>query len=93
MQTYLQAKRILEDSFLPYGCRCTLEADGSMSLQLLAPNSSDVELTIPQIPRQDWNNLRSIAQLVLELRQTLEMARNMRSVQPLPAPRTNLAAS
>lgn len=74
IQTCLQAKRILEDSFAPYGCRCTLEADGSMTVQLLAPNSVDVELTVPEIPRQDWNSLRAVARLALELRQTLEMA-------------------
>ncbi|MED5607453.1 MULTISPECIES: DUF1652 domain-containing protein [Pseudomonas] len=74
MQTYLQAKRILEDSFAPYGCRCTLEADGSMTVQLLAPNSTDVELTVPKIPRQDWNSLRAVARLALELRQTLDLA-------------------
>ncbi|AMO76626.1 Protein of unknown function [Pseudomonas citronellolis] len=85
MQTYLQAKRILEDSFTPYRCQCTLEADGSMTVQLLAPNSCDVELTIPQIPRHDWDSLRAVAKLALELRQALDMAlsEQQRPAKPL----------
>lgn len=73
MQTYLQAKRILESSFLPYRCKCHLENYGEMTISIYESAVEESILTIPKVPRTDWNTLRGVAALALRLRQDMEL--------------------
>ncbi|KAF1057359.1 MAG: hypothetical protein GAK45_02463 [Pseudomonas citronellolis] len=73
MLTYLQAKAILEGSFLPLECRCSLGYDGSMTLMFLRPFSDVVELVVSGVTAEHWNSVRHLAALVLELREELTL--------------------
>lgn len=73
MQTYLQAKRILEGSFLPYHCKCHLENYGEMTISIYEPTHDELILTVPKVPRTDWNTIRGVAALALRLRQDIDL--------------------
>lgn len=73
MQTYLQAKRILEGSFRPYRCRCRLERYGEMMLSIYQPGSLEPFLVIFNVPRCEWDSLPGVASLVRRLGQDIDL--------------------
>ncbi|MCJ1886968.1 DUF1652 domain-containing protein [Pseudomonas sp. LA21] len=73
VQTYLQAKRILEDSFLPYHCRCHLERYSEMMLSFYEPGIREPFLIVPHVSRSEWDSLPGVASLVHRLSQDIDL--------------------
>ncbi|MEQ9724577.1 MULTISPECIES: DUF1652 domain-containing protein [unclassified Pseudomonas] len=71
MMSILEQRQIVESAFLPFNCRCTVEADGTLTLEIRAPQSDHVLLRADGIQRGELASSRSISQLVLRLRQQL----------------------
>jgi len=71
MMSILEQRQIIESAFLPLNCRCTIEADDSMTLEIRAPQNDQVLLRAAGIQRGELSSSRAISQLVLRLRQQL----------------------
>jgi len=71
MMSILEQRQIIESAFLPLNCRCTVEADDSMTLEIRAPRNDQVLMRVEGIQRGELSSSRSISQLVLRLRQQL----------------------
>jgi len=71
MMSILEQRQIMESAFLPLNCRCTIEADDTMTLEIRAPEDDQVLLCVSGIQRSELSSSRSISQLVLRLRQQL----------------------
>ncbi|WP_070885336.1 DUF1652 domain-containing protein [Pseudomonas sp. D1-3] len=71
MMSILEQRQIMESAFLPLNCRCTIEADDTMTLEIRAPEDDHLLLSVSGIQRSELSSSRSISQLVLRLRQQL----------------------
>lgn len=70
-------QRVLETAFLPSRCECVIGANDCFSLKLLNPESGDIELYIAAIPLSELDTSRSIARLVLSLREQRDLMGKM----------------
>lgn len=71
MMSILEQRQIIESAFLPLNCRCTIEADDCMTLEMRAREDDRVLLRVEGIQRSELSSSRSISQLVLRVRQQL----------------------
>lgn len=71
MMSILEQRQIIESAFLPFNCRCTVEADDTLTLEIRAPENNRVLMRAEGIQRSELSSSRSISQLVLRLRQQL----------------------
>ncbi|MCU1719704.1 DUF1652 domain-containing protein [Pseudomonas sp. 20P_3.2_Bac4] len=67
MLSTLELRDIVEKSFLPVRCRCTLAADHSLTVQLF-DRSQRVDLQVNGIRVEQLNSSRAISSLVSKLR-------------------------
>lgn len=74
MMSILEQRQIVEAAFLPLGCRCSIEADDTVTIQIRASDDERVLLNATGINRSELSSSRSISQLVLRLRRALEHA-------------------
>lgn len=79
----LELRNIVETSFLPKRCQCTLGPDMSMTVKVYADNRTDqVELLVKGINAAKLNSCREINNLIAGLRSDLQ---HQASAQPLQA--------
>lgn len=68
MLSTLELRDIIEKSFLPVRCRCTLAADQSLTVQLFNRGSPQPDLQVAGIRAEQLDGSRAIASLVSKLR-------------------------
>lgn len=68
MISALELRHIIECSFLPLSCICTLNVDGSLMIKVTDPSSGSVELLVTGVSTTPLNSGRAIANLIGELR-------------------------
>jgi len=65
-------RRIVESSFAPLCCHCTLNPGGTMTVEVSDPASGQVDLLMVGVNTQPLSNSRAIAELVAQLRAELK---------------------
>jgi hypothetical protein len=69
----LEVRHIIEGSFLPKRCQCTLSPDLSMTVKVYGDHETDrVELVVTGIKADRLNGCREIGDLIAGLRYDLE---------------------
>ena len=69
----LELRNIVESSFLPKRCQCTLSPDLSMTVKVYSDNETDhLDLCVTGIDAHRLNGCREINHLIAELRTDLE---------------------
>lgn len=76
MYSKADLQRVLETAFLPSKCECTVASD-SLSVKLIKPASGEIELYVANIPLSDFATSRSIAQVVLSLKEQRDLMGQM----------------
>lgn len=69
MISTLELRHIIESSFLPQKCICTVNSVGTMTIQLMNPSTNQVDLTVPGIPIASLITMRAVADLVAQVRE------------------------
>ncbi|WOE76862.1 DUF1652 domain-containing protein [Pseudomonas protegens] len=68
----LELRNIIESSFLPRRCQCTLSPDLSMTVKVFGDHQTDrVDLVVSGIDAAQLNGCREINDLIAELRYDL----------------------
>jgi len=68
----LELRNIIESSFLPKRCQCTLSPDLSMTVKVFGDHQTDrVDLVVTGIDASGLNGSRAINDLIAELRYDL----------------------
>lgn len=70
-------QQVLETAFLPSRCECVIGANDSFSVKLINPESGDIELYVVGMPLSELATSRSIARLVLSLREQRDLMGKM----------------
>jgi len=79
----LELRNIIESSFLPKRCQCTLSPDLSMTVKVFADRKTDqLDLMVTGINAQRLNGSREISELIAGLRSDLQ-TRAVLHAQPL----------
>jgi len=68
----LEMRRIVESSFGPLKCHCTLNPGGTMTVEVSDPATGQVDLLMVGIDTKPLTTSRAIADLVAELRADLK---------------------
>ncbi|MCU1747886.1 DUF1652 domain-containing protein [Pseudomonas sp. 6D_7.1_Bac1] len=69
----LELRNIIESSFLPKRCQCTLAPDQSMTVKVYGDHQTDqLDLVVTGIDAAALNSCREIHELIAELRHDLE---------------------
>jgi hypothetical protein len=77
----LELRNIIESSFLPKRCQCTLSPDLSMTVKVYADTHTDqLDLLVTGINAKKLNGSREINDLIAELRSDIQ---TRAAVQPL----------
>ncbi|AMB84849.1 hypothetical protein AWM79_05810 [Pseudomonas agarici] len=71
----LELRNIIESSFLPMRCQCTLSADESLTVKVFNRKSARVDLMVTGICASKLDSNRAICELIAELRYDLEHGR------------------
>ncbi|GFM89404.1 hypothetical protein PSCICO_48030 [Pseudomonas cichorii] len=71
-----ELQRVLETAFLPSRCECVIAGE-TFSVKLFNPESGDIELYVTGMPLSDLASSRSIAHLVLSLREQRDLMAKM----------------
>ena len=77
MHSKLDIQRVLETAFLPSRCECIIGANDSFSVKLINPESGDIELYVANMPLSELSTSRSIAKLVLSLKEQRDLMGKM----------------
>ena len=77
MHSQPDIQRVLETAFLPSRCECVIGANDSFSVKLINPESGDIELYVTSMPLSELSTSRSIARLVLSLREQRDLMGKM----------------
>ncbi len=72
MLSTLELRNIIESSFLPMRCQCTLAQDQSLTVKVFDRTSDRVDLTVTGIRTQQLNSSRAISNLIAGLREDLK---------------------
>lgn len=70
-------QRVLETAFLPSRCECVIGPNESFSVKLINPESGDIELYVTAMSLSELSTSRSIARLVLSLREQRDLMAKM----------------
>ncbi|QHF01845.1 DUF1652 domain-containing protein [Pseudomonas asturiensis] len=70
-------QRVLETAFSPSRCECVMAADDTFSVKLLNPESGDLQLYVTGMPLSELSTSRSIARLVLSLKEQRDLMGQM----------------
>ncbi|AHG40374.1 hypothetical protein N018_08945 [Pseudomonas syringae CC1557] len=70
-------QRVLETAFLPSRCECVVAENESFSVKLLNPDSGDIQLYVTGMPLAELSTSRSIARLVLSLKEQRDLMGQM----------------
>lgn len=75
MLSTVELCHILESGFLPLACTCTLSPNGSLMIKVFEPESGRVDLLLTGVSTADLTSVRSISNLIGELRTELRAGR------------------
>jgi hypothetical protein len=75
MMSIIELNRIMASGFLPLACDCSLNSDGSLRISVFEPASGRVDLLLTRVSPQGLDSVRSIANLIGELRTELKAGR------------------
>jgi hypothetical protein len=79
----LELRNIIESSFLPKRCQCTLSPDLSMTVKVFADGQTDhVDLLVSGINAKKLNGCREINDLIAELRSDIQHRAELRTLHP-----------
>ncbi|EJM85404.1 MULTISPECIES: DUF1652 domain-containing protein [unclassified Pseudomonas] len=79
----LELRNIIESSFLPKRCQCTLTPDLSMSIKVYADGQTDqVDLLVTGIDASTLNGCREINDLIAELRTEIQHRAALQTLHP-----------
>ncbi|VVO38463.1 DUF1652 domain-containing protein [Pseudomonas fluorescens] len=79
----LELRSIIESSFLPKRCQCTLSPDLSMTVKVFGDHETDrVEMVVTGIKAEGLNGCREINDLIAELRYDLEHKPGCQHLEP-----------
>ncbi len=67
--------RIMASGFLPLVCDCTLNSDGSLRINIFEPVSGRVDLLLTGVSPEGLDSIRSISNLIGELRTEIKAGR------------------
>ena len=74
MVSNLELRHIVEQSFLPIRCECTVAADSSLTIRVFQTCGERESLVITGIATASLNTSRTIASFIAELRYDLKIA-------------------
>ncbi|MDY7558967.1 MULTISPECIES: DUF1652 domain-containing protein [unclassified Pseudomonas] len=74
MISTLELRHIVEQSFLPNRCECTLSADSSLTVRVFQEGGDRESLVVTGITTASLNTSRTISSFIAELQQDLENA-------------------
>ncbi|KQQ60118.1 hypothetical protein ASF84_05250 [Pseudomonas sp. Leaf127] len=69
MLSHLDLRHVMEVAFRPMTCKCTITPDGSMTVELKAPDTDFEILTVTGISTAKLSGGRAIAALVGEIKE------------------------
>ena len=70
-----ELNNIMAAGFLPLACDCSLNSDGSLRISVFEPASGRVDLLLPRVSPQALDSIRSISNLIGELRAEIKAGR------------------
>lgn len=70
-----ELNNIMAAGFLPLSCDCSLNSDGSLRISVYEPASGRVDLLLPRVSPQGLDSIRSISNLIGELRTEIKAGR------------------
>lgn len=73
MISTLELRRIIEESFRPLECHCTLSPGNSLQVRVTDPETGSVDLLVTGISTNALVSSRAISELIAELRYDLAM--------------------
>ncbi len=73
MISSLELCQIVESSFLPSKCQCSVDASGLMAVQLFSPGAGQADLLVTGIPVSSLSTSRAIASLITGLKEELRL--------------------
>ena len=76
MFSHTELRHILEKAFDPTPCRCTISPEGTITLELLNPESHARELLVPGIPVASLTGGRDLAALVRDVKERASRRQN-----------------
>lgn len=79
MLSILEIRHIIESAFLPLSCKCEVEPQGSLHVQIYDPVSSQVELLVTGISISCLTGSQAITKLIDEIREELKLVHAERS--------------
>ncbi|MGF6108505.1 DUF1652 domain-containing protein [Pseudomonas sp. ADAK2] len=79
----LELRNIIESSFLPKRCQCTLTPDLSMTIKVYADTHTDqLDLMVTGINAKHLNGCREINDLIAELRSDMQHRASAQTLHP-----------
>jgi len=75
MISIVEFNRIMASGFLPLACDCSLNRDGSLRISTFEPASGRVDLLLTRVSPEGLDSVRSISNLIGELRTELRAGR------------------
>jgi len=75
MVSIAEFRHIMESGFLPLACDCSLNSDGSLRINIFDPTSGRVDLLLTRVSPQGLDSIRSISNLIGELRTEIKAGR------------------
>ncbi|MEG0858666.1 MAG: DUF1652 domain-containing protein [Pseudomonas sp.] len=79
MLSTLELRNIIESSFLPVRCQCTLAADRSLTVRVFDRSCERVDLLVTGINADQLTSSRAISNLIVGLRNDLADQRQVRA--------------
>ena len=70
-----ELNNIMAAGFVPLACDCSLNSDGSLRISVYEPASGRVDLLLPRVSPQGLDSIRSISNLIGELRAEIKAGR------------------
>lgn len=68
----VELRRIIEASFAPMTCHCTINPGGNLTVEVTDPKSGQVDLLVVGIPTESLATVRDINDLLAQLREELK---------------------
>jgi hypothetical protein len=79
----LELRNIIESSFLPKRCQCTLSPDLSMTIKVYSDRKTDhLDLMVTGINAKQLNGCREISDLIAELRVGMQNRADIQTLHP-----------
>ncbi len=75
MISFVEFNRIMAAGFVPLSCDCTQNSDGSLRINIFDPQSGRVDLLLTRVSPAGLDSIRSISNLIGELRTEIKAGR------------------